>query len=489
MKKEKTPRTKKQATLGFSILALVVLVAFITVMLTAAKAPIVVVMFFSWLVMVPFAIYLGYTLGDVEKFALDLIKPAVGVIALMIAVGGMISIWLCAGTVPSLIYWGLKIISPGSFLLVAFILTSIVALPTGTSWGTVATVGVAMMGVGLGLGLPGGVVAGAVVSGAYFGNGFSPVSDVPLLCSSVTKVTVWDHIKAKSLTDGIAWLVSAILFTVIGLRYSSATIDMGSINDILNTLDGLFHISVITLIPMIVVLVMMVMRYSALISIMCGSVVGVLVAVFYQGFPLSAVIGYMNKGFTVTCDNALISSLLNRGGFTSMYELVAIIVGSLGIGGILKGTGVLDVIVRGLSTKVKKIQGLTLVTGIASVITTAMVGTYYFCMTLVGTLMPPLYKKAGYKPTNPGRLVNDIGNCLVLFLPWNIGCQYMQSQTGVSVKEFAPFAFFPILLIVVDLLFGFLGINQHKYSAEEMEQFAKEEEAEAAAMAAASENA
>ena len=154
MSSTKQPREKKKASLGFSILTVLVLIAFITLMLTVGKAPIVVVMILAWLVLVPFALYLGYSMHETEKFALDLIKPAIGVIALLIAVGGMVSIWLCAGTVPALIYWGLKIISPGAFLLVAFILTSIVALPTGTSWGTVATIGVAMMGVGLGLQIP-----------------------------------------------------------------------------------------------------------------------------------------------------------------------------------------------------------------------------------------------------------------------------------------------------------------------------------------------
>ena len=192
---------------------------------------------------------------------------------------------------------------------------------------------------------------------------------------------------------------------------------------------------------------------------------------------MAEVTGFMKSGFSVTCDNALISSLLNRGGFTSMYELVAIIVGSLGIGGILKGTGVLNVIIESLSKHIKSLAGLTITTFVASVITNAMVGTYYFCMTFVGTLMPELYKKQGYKPENPGRIINNDANCLVVFLPWNIGAQYMSSQTGVAIKDFAPFAFFPILIMLVDLIFGIFGIGAAKYTPEEMAQFAAEEAA------------
>lgn len=275
MKKEKTQREVRQASLGFAILTLVVLVAVIAVLLTAANAPIVVVMMLSWLVLVPFALYLGYNLDQVEKFALEMIRPAVGVMALMIAIGGMISIWLCAGTVPSIIYWGLKIISPGAFLLVAFILTSVVSLPIGTSWGAVATIGVAMMGVGLGLGLPPGLVAGSVISGAYFGNGLSPVSDAPLFMATVTHVKLWDHIKHMSITAILAWIISAVLYAVIGMNFTGHTIDMASINDILASLEAIFNISWVSLIPMAVVIVMMVLRYSALMSILCGSVVGI----------------------------------------------------------------------------------------------------------------------------------------------------------------------------------------------------------------------
>ena len=473
----KTPSEKRKATVPFSAAALLALVAFIAVMLSVVKAPIVVVMMFSWLVMIPFAMYLGYNLDEIETSALDLIRPAVGVMALMIAVGGMVSIWLSAGTVPSMIYWGLKIISPEAFLLVAFLITSVVALPTGTSWGTVATVGVAMMGVGLGLGLPAGIVAGAIISGAYFGNGFSPVSDAPLMISSVINVKIWDHVRFLSHTSGIAWVLSALLYGVIGLRYSGAAVDLAGIREIMDTLDSLFQISVVTLIPMVVVLGMMIAKFSAFWSILVGSVVGVLVSVFYQGFGLTEVFTYINKGFSLECENALIASLLNRGGFASMYELVAIIIGSLGVGGILKGTGMLDVLISSLSKSVKTIRSLTVTTVIASVITTSMVGTYYFCMTFVGTLMPPLYKKAGYKPENPGRIINDIANCLVVFLPWNAGALYMSAQLGVPIREFVPYIFFNIILFAVNILFGFFGIDAKKYTPEEMEQFAGEEAA------------
>ncbi len=263
MSSTKQPREKKKASLGFSILTVLVLIAFITLMLTVGKAPIVVVMILAWLVLVPFALYLGYSMHETEKFALDLIKPAIGVIALLIAVGGMVSIWLCAGTVPALIYWGLKIISPGAFLLVAFILTSIVALPTGV------------------------VGHRRHHRRRHDGRWSRPRPSrrrcgrrghlrrllrqrllarirCTLMQSSVLGIDIWDHIKFMAPTTGIAWLISAVLYGILGARYAGTSVDLASVNDMLASLESLFHINVVTLIPMAVVLVMMIMRYSAL---------------------------------------------------------------------------------------------------------------------------------------------------------------------------------------------------------------------------------
>ncbi len=475
---KKVPREKKKATLSFSITALLVLVAFIALMLTVANAPVVVVMLFAWVVLVPFALYLGYGLDDIEKSGYELIKAAVGLLALMVAIGAMISIWLCAGTVPTLIYWGLELLSPKMFLVVAFIVTSVVSLPTGTSWGTVSTVGVAMMGVGLGLGLPPGVVAGAIISGAYFGDKFSPISDAPIMVSSVCGMPLWDHIRHMSVTTSIAWVLSAIAYMILGARFANTALDVASINDLLTSLDSLFNIGIITIIPMALVLVLLILQVSAFWSILAGSIVGALVSIFYQGFTLAEVTAFMNTGFSIQSDNAILSSLLNRGGMTSMYELVAVIIGSLGLGGILKGTGMLDVLITSMSKSLKNVRSLTIVTTIACFITTAMVGTYYFCQTFVGTLMTPLYKKAGLKPENPGRIINDISNCLVAFIPWNVGAIYMSTQLGVPIKDFIPYIFFSIFLIVLDVLFGVLGINVKRYTPEEMAAFEKEEAAE-----------
>ncbi len=476
---------KKAPTLGFSVITLVVLVLFIAILIAIAKAPIVVVMMFAWLLLIPFARHLGYSNDEIEHHAYDLIKIGVGLLALMIAIGAMISIWLCAGTVPTLIYWGLLIISPKMFLLVAFIVTSLVAMPTGTSWGTVATAGVAMMGVGLGLGIPAGMVAGAIVSGAYFGDKFSPISDGPIFTATVCEVPLMTHIKHMAPTTFIAWGLAAIVYMFLGIKYAGTTLDLAAVDGLKTALIGLFNIGWITIIPMIVVIAMLIFKYSALWSILIGCVVGILVSVFYQGYGLGEVLTFMSKGFSIQTDNAILASLLNRGGMASMYELLAVIVGSLGMGGILKGTGMLDVIVSSMGKSLKGVRSLTLTTTIATAVATALVGTYYFAMVFVGTLMTPLFKKNRIKPENASRIINDFANCGVVFVPWNIGAIYMATTLGVPILQIMPWVLFSLFLFAADIIFGLFNINITKYNDEEWAQLQAEEAAATAKLEAA----
>ena len=239
--------------------------------------------------------YLRCPWQKLEKAILNKIDVAMQGMLVIFSVGCMVGAWMFCGTVPYMVYWGLQLVNPHYMLLSAFLICTLTSCCTGTSWGSAATIGVAMMGVGLGLGLPAGVVAGAVISGAYFGNGFSPVSDAPLMQSSVLGIDIWDHIKFMAPTTGIAWLISAVLYGILGARYAGTSVDLASVNDMLASLESLFHINVVTLIPMAVVLVMMIMRYSALMSILCGSVVGIFVAVFMQGFSVAEVTGFMKS--------------------------------------------------------------------------------------------------------------------------------------------------------------------------------------------------
>ncbi len=463
-------KVKKAPTLSFALITLIVLILFIIIGLTVFGMPVITVLFFSWLVLVPFALYLGFTTKEIEDSVYEMVKAGIGLFALLLAIGCLVSIWLCAGTVPTLIFWGLNLITPKFFLLIAFLVCSFVSLPTGTSWGTISTAGVAMMGVGLGLGLPAGMVAGAVVSGAYVGDKLSPVSDTPLLTSTICKVPLMKHIKHMLYSTVPAFVLTAILFIVLGFKYAGTSLDTVTITNLTSALGSTFHIGWVTLIPLAVVIALLVMRQSAVGSIMIGCVVGVLVATLYQGYGLSDVGNFLAYGFQVQTGNELLDPILNRGGISSMLELIGVVVASLGMGGILKGIGILNTLVEALGKVIKSMAGVTVATAVECALCVTLVANNYFSMIMVGTLMTPLFKKLKLKPENASRIINDWSSCGSMFIPFNIGAIFVASTLGVPILAVLPFALFHIIVMALDLIYGLVGFSMTKYSDEQWKE-------------------
>ena len=239
---KKNEHIHKSPTLSYAVITLSVLITFIVIALRFFNIPIGVAMILSWFILYPFATKLGYSLKEVEANINEMIKVAISVIVLFYAVGCMVSIWISAGTIPTLIYWGLKLISPKVFLPVCFILCVLVAIPTGTSWGTMSTIGVAMMGVGVGLGIPAGMIAGAVVSGASFGNTISPASDCAMLTVSVSGVQYGDFLKRTLKVHIPAFALCTAAFFILGITSSGSNVDLQTINEMLGTLEGNFKL-------------------------------------------------------------------------------------------------------------------------------------------------------------------------------------------------------------------------------------------------------
>lgn len=460
-------KEKQNPTLNFALFTVITLIAFIVICLRFFGIPVVTTLFFSWLVLVPFALKLGYSANEIEESIYTMIKMGVGLFALLLAIGCMVAVWLCAGTVPTLIYWGLKLITPGFFLVVAFLICLIVSLPTGTNWGTISTAGVAMMGIGLGLGLPAGLVAGAVVSGACVGDVLSPVSDTPLLTSTVCGVPLMRHLKHNLWIVVPSVILSALLFAILGFRYSGAAIDTSTTVGMTGALSASFHLGLITLIPMAVVIGLLVMRQSALTSIMVGSLIGIIVAVFYQGYALSEVGNFLADGFVIETGNQFLDPILNRGGISSMLGLIGMVVASLGMGGILDGTGILNKLVESLSGVIKSRVGLTGVTLVGTGVCTSLVAANYFSLIMNGTLMTPLYRQQRYRPENTSRIVNNLTDTISMMVPWSLNGTFIASTLGIPLSQMIPFMFFNLIVIALEIVCGLTGFGLSKYTEAE----------------------
>lgn len=453
---------KKKASLALSSLAIVLIVAFIAVGIGVFNVNIAILLFLCWMIMWPFAAHLGYSFSEMEGFAYEMAQKCIAPAAIILAVGMMIASFMAAGTVPTILVAGLKLITPKFFLALTFIMCCIMSVIMGTSWGTLGTVGIAMMGVGAGLGVNPAITAGAVVSGAWFGDKMSPMSDSTIMCSTITETYIMDHIKAMMQTTIPAAVVSVIIYLGIGIFISGDSYDASTVDSIMNGLKGMFHINLIPVIPIVIVIVMILMKKGTIVSMMSGTVVAILIAVIYQGYSVADMGTFLYSGFTCDTENEILISLLNRGGMTSMLSLLAVFVGGLGLGGILDKTGMLEPIFHYITEKYKSPRGIMLMAWCATLLCILVIADNNFAFVMVATLFGSAFQKYNLKSQNLSRILEDVGTLGSALVPWNVGAQFAAGVLGVSTLAYMPYAFLNWMTPILSLAFIILQVKIKK---------------------------
>ena len=453
---------KKKASLALSSLAIVLIVAFIAVGIGVFNVNIAILLFLCWMIMWPFAAHLGYSFSEMEGFAYEMAQKCIAPAAIILAVGMMIASFMAAGTVPTILVAGLKLITPKVFLALTFVMCCIMSVIMGTSWGTLGTVGIAMMGVGAGLGVNPAITAGAVVSGAWFGDKMSPMSDSTIMCSTITETYIMDHIKAMMQTTIPAAVVSLVIYLGIGIGISGDSYDASTVDSIMNGLKGMFHINLIPVIPIVVVIVMILMKKGTIVSMMSGTVVAILIAVFYQGYSVADMGTFLYSGFTCDTENEILISLLNRGGMTSMLSLLAVFVGGLGLGGILDKTGMLEPIFHYITEKYKSPRGIMLMAWCATLLCILVIADNNFAFVMVATLFGSAFQKYNLKSQNLSRILEDVGTLGSALVPWNVGAQFAAGVLGVSTLAYMPYAFLNWMTPILSLAFIILQVKIKK---------------------------
>ena len=453
---------KKKASLTLSSLAIVLIVAFIAVGIGVFNVNIAILLFLCWMIMWPFAAHLGYSFSEMEGFAYEMAQKCIAPAAIILAVGMMIASFMAAGTVPTILVAGLKLITPKFFLALTFVMCCIMSVIMGTSWGTLGTVGIAMMGVGAGLGVNPAITAGAVVSGAWFGDKMSPMSDSTIMCSTITETYIMDHIKAMMQTTIPAAVVSIIIYLGIGIFISGDSYDASTVDSIMNGLKGMFHINLIPVIPIVIVIVMILMKKGTIVSMMSGTVVAILIAVFYQGYSVADMGTFLYSGFTCETKNEILISLLNRGGMTSMLSLLAVFVGGLGLGGILDKTGMLEPIFHYITEKYKSPRGIMLMAWCATLLCILVIADNNFAFVMVATLFGSAFQKYNLKSQNLSRILEDVGTLGSALVPWNVGAQFAAGVLGVSTLAYMPYAFLNWMTPILSLAFIILQVKIKK---------------------------
>ncbi|MBE5995756.1 MAG: Na+/H+ antiporter NhaC [Lachnospiraceae bacterium] len=454
MSKEKEERM--QISMRDSLILMAVIIVEIVVCVRLGLA-LVIPLLMTWLIMYIYAVITKRDWHAVEGYALDGVRAGFQSIMIVAAVGCLIGAWILSGTVPTLIYYGLRIVSPGIFLPATMILCSILSVCTGTSYGSAASAGLACMGIGLSMGFPAGVIAGAVICGALFGDKLSPFSDTTNLSSAMAGSTLFGHIRSMLWTTVPSWLISVVIFAVIGHRYSVANYDPTTIEEYLGGLSANFNLSVLTLIPVILVIVLLLFKVPAFPTIMLGAVGGGITAMIAQGSTFKDVMTAMLSGYSIESGILLVDKLLNRGGIASMYSIICIMIFAMGMGGMLDKMGILNNLLGLFVKKIKNVPGLVVSTMLVSYLSSAIGCTQSMSHVLTGKLMNPIFREKGVAPEVLSRTMEDCGTLGGAMMPWHTNAIYFCGALGVTFAEYIPYLYLSFLAPLFALLFAFTG--------------------------------
>ena len=453
MKKERTPRQPK---VWEALLALIFVIA-VVVAAIRTKVGIQMGLAMGGCTAIVFALLMGNKWSDIQ----DTIKRVVGdsatTLLILLSVGMMVGIWIIGGTVPTLLYYGLKICSPNIIVPLTFVLCAITSLFTGTSFGSIATMGLALFGVGTSMGISAPLMAGAVCSGAFFGDKMSPLSDTTNVAADMSGTPLYDHIGSMMYTTVPATVICLVLYTVLGIRNASANADLSNIEMILDTLGANFNISVIALVPAVLVLLTSALKVPAVPAMLgCTAVSGVF-ACLLQKISLSAMLGAAMNGFSSDTGVAMVDKILSRGGMTSMYSTVAIITLSATMGAVLEKSGVIDSLVNNVLLKaVHKPCGLILSTMVYCYSLLLISGHQVMPIILGGRTFRPAYDRMGIQSKVLSRTLEDTCTIGAPMVPWGTSCAYMFSVLGIGIA-YIPYAFLCYIVPLFAILYACTG--------------------------------
>lgn len=469
---------KRKPTFQFAVLVMVAIISLTTVGMVVFKASITTMFLLSWLIVVPAAMKLGYTNSEIEEMGFDVGKGAFQSNIIVLSVGVLIATWIAAGTIPTIVYSGLAIITPKYFLVTTLVVCSLTSIATGTSWGTLGTSGIALMSIGTSMGVPAGLTAGAIISGAFFGDKISPLSDSTNLSAAVCKTDVITHIKHMTLSAVPAYIICVVLYTVIGFKYANNTIDYNQINQVMEVLKANFNIGFVSIIPIIFLLILLLLQKPSIVSILASGVVGAIIAFFQEGESISKLLNYMLNGFSIDTGLEYTDKLLNRGGIMSMAETVLLVFIVFVIAGILQKTGFLDVLLQPMLSKIGKSRTKLIgTTFISSYLANAFSSSMMFTSVFVGTIMEPLYKEFNLKPENLSRIIQDTATLGAPLIPWNSNAIFCSQTLGVSSFEFIPYCFLNWITPLITFIYGVTGFTMKTYTEEEISMMRDVEEA------------
>lgn len=406
------------------------------------------------------------------------IGSAMPSILILFLIGSLAGTWMISGVVPELIYYGLKILNPKIFLFITVIICSLVSLATGSSWSTVATIGIALLGIGKALGMNEGMVAGAIISGAYFGDKMSPMSDTTNLAPAMAGTDLFTHIRYMVITTTPSILITLIIFLILGFTIKVDS-SLANPDDVLNVLDNTFKMNPVLMIVPVFLIFIIIKKIAPVPALLSASLLGGIFAIIFQPDIINHVSGihgnYVKSSYiavlkamfgpvSMDTSNPAVNDLLSTNGMAGMLNTIWLIIAAMVFGGVMESAGMLLKITQTVIKYVKSTAGLVASTVGTCLFFNLTASDQYISIVVPGRMYAKAYKDKDLKPEVLSRALEDSGTVTSVLIPWNTCGATQSSVLGVSTFAYAPYAFFNIISPFMSIFMAVFNIKIRRYS-------------------------
>lgn len=468
------------------LITLVVLIAGSVTLfgLDATKGPLQVALLLAAMVTSAIVLKNGHAWDAVAASASKGVSSVVTAIFILLAVGALIGTWNLSGTIPTMVYYGIQLMSPNWFYVATLVICALISLGIGSSWTTAGTIGVGLVGLSVLIGVSPVITAGAVISGAYVGDKLSPLSETTILTAQLTGQDVYTHLRAQIWTSGPAFLIAAVVFTLLGMGGEAPKVDSAMMTSELSALKELFWITPLNLVPLVFLVVLSLRKVPPSLAIMTSALVAGVMAMILQpqailhfvndpalSMPAAYIKGVwtaMATGYQATTGAPAVDSLLSRGGMDSMLLTIWLIIGAIAFGTLLDEFGLLSKLVTPILLRAKSTGSLIATVAMTALGLNVIAGDQYIALVLPARLFKVEFRKRGLKPQNLSRTIADAGTVTSPLVPWNSCGAYMAAVLGVPTLLYLPFCIFNITSPLLTVIYGFTGFKIARMPPEEV---------------------
>jgi len=422
----------------------------------------------------------GYNWKEILRGITSSITSALPALIILLLIGALAGTWMLSGVVPAMIYYGLDILNPTIFLFASCLICAIVSIATGSSWTTVATVGIALVGIGDVLGFEKGIIAGAIISGAYFGDKMSPLSDTTNLAPAMAGTDLITHVKYMTLTTLPSIVITLVIFLVIGFFYNAVG-DVAQVSELQSAIASKFNISPLLFIVPVAVIVLIIIKMPAIPALFIGSLLGGVFAVIFQPDLLislsgetnfikasyKTVIDAMSTDIAVVTENELVNELLSSSGMSGMLNTIWLIICAMTFGGVMENSGMLKRITQSIIGLAKTTGSLIATTAASCITFNITASDQYLAIVVPGRMFAEEYKERELHPKVLSRTLEDSGTVTSALIPWNTCGAYHSGVLGIATGDYFMYCFFNLISPLMTITFGFLGIKIAKLVKDE----------------------